>query len=327
MRTLRLSIYLLALLGALVVSSFLLALVSNAQTRRRVRPDTRRALSARQERTVDSKRKGAYVPSSTLKAMVPRPRVDRFSGDSNRSARVATRLAGRAVNAISPGTPLSRILHTSQLNLTSEAGTLEQFWDSNDDLVADERTTFESEGGAFDVAVGESGARYEVFSVTENNTLKGFLVVALDTNGDFQMDTPIAFDLHRDFSLPSAAAVVTGRSASGREFVVVSSSGFFNSSNPNDPNNEPSPGLGLLVRDSTTGGFDDSSARELVRVGDNQLFNANALALLPNNDLLVADFNSNELRIVRDTNGDRMPDTLDPTPYYAYRFSDDNPLD
>lgn len=328
MRTLRLSIYVLALLGALVVSSYLLAMVSNAQTlHRRARPDTRRTLTARQERSVDPKRKGAYVPSSSLKALVPRPRLDRFSGDSNRPARVSTLLSGRAVNAISPGTPLSRILHTSQLSLTSEAGTLEQFWDSNDDLVADERTTFESEGGAFDVAVGESGARYEVFSGTLNNTLKGFLIVGLDTNGDFQMDTPIPFDLQRDFGLPSAAAVVTGRSASGREFVIVSSSGFFNSSNPADPNNEPSPGIVLLVRDPTTGGFDDARARELVRVGDNQLFNANALALLPNNDLLVADFNSNELRIVRDTNGDRMPDTLDPTPYYSYRFSDDTPLD
>lgn len=83
----------------------------------------------------------------------------------------------------------------------------------------------------------------------------------------------------------------------------------------------------MLVRDPNTGGFDDSRSRELVRVGDNQLYNANALALLPNNDLLIADFHSNELRIVRDTNADGLPDTLDATPFYSYRFSDDAPLD
>jgi hypothetical protein len=48
---------------------------------------------------------------------------------------------------------------------------------------------------------------------------------------------------------------------------------------------------------------------------------------MPNNDLLIADFESDELRIVRDTNKDGMPDTLDDTPYYSYQFSDDAPLD
>ena len=83
----------------------------------------------------------------------------------------------------------------------------------------------------------------------------------------------------------------------------------------------------LLVRDPNTGGFDNSRSVELVRVGDNRLYNANALALLPNNDLLVADFNSNELRIIRDTNADGMPDTLDATPYYSSPFANDEPLD
>ncbi|HEY5445934.1 MAG TPA: DUF4214 domain-containing protein, partial [Pyrinomonadaceae bacterium] len=81
------------------------------------------------------------------------------------------------------------------------------------------------------------------------------------------------------------------------------------------------------MRDPSTGGFIDSQSRTLVTVGDNRLFNANGLALLPNNDLLIADFESDELRIIRDTNGDRIPDTLDNTPYYSYRFSDDSPLD
>ena len=55
--------------------------------------------------------------------------------------------------------------------------------------------------------------------------------------------------------------------------------------------------------------------------------NANALALLPNNDLLIADFDSNELRIVRDTDADGIPDRLDSVPYYVYQFSNDSPLD
>ena len=66
---------------------------------------------------------------------------------------------------------------------------MEQFVDRNNDLMADERTTFDSAGGAFDVAVGQSGARYEVFGGTLNNTPVGVVVVALDTNGDYQMDT------------------------------------------------------------------------------------------------------------------------------------------
>jgi len=199
--------------------------------------------------------------------------------------------------------------------------------DRNNDLIADERTTFDFDGGSFDIAVGQSGARYEVYSATRNQTLVGVLVVALDTNGDYRVDSSATYDLHRDFSLPSAAAVVTGTSRAGREFVVVCSSGFYNSSDPNDPNNEPSPGVVLLVRDPNTGGFDNALSRELVHVGDNRLYNANGLALLPNNDLLVADFHSDELRIIRDTNGDGLPDTLDPVPYYSYRFSDDAPID
>jgi len=246
---------------------------------------------------------------------------------SRSTSHPATALNPQAAAAIAPGTPLTQILHTSQLSLSSSAGTDEQFVDRNGDLIADDRTTFDSAGGSFDIAVGRSGARYEVFSATLNNTLIGVLVVALDTNGDFRIDSSTTFNLRTDFALRSAAAVVTGVSKTGREFVIVSSSGFFNESDPNDPNNEPSPGVILLVRDPSTGGFDNSRTRELVSVGDNRLFNANALALLPNNDLLVADFRSDELRIIRDTDGDGMPDTLSTTPYYSYRFSDDAPLD
>jgi hypothetical protein len=232
-----------------------------------------------------------------------------------------------ATTPIAPGTPLTQVLHTSQLSLSSSAGAAEQFVDRNGDLIADERTTFDSAGGSFDIAVGQSGARYEVFSATLSNVPVGILVLARDTNGDYRSDSSITLNLRTDYSLRSAAAVVTGTTKAGREFVIVSSSGYFNDANPNDPNNEPSPGVILLVRDPNTGGFDATRSRELVRVGDNRLFNANALALLPNNDLLVADFHSDELRIIRDTDSDGMPDTLSATPYYSYRFSNDAPLE
>ncbi len=329
MQILRLSIYFLVLLLALMLTAFLFAVVSNAQTiRPELKPDIRRALAARQERFSGWEPQGRYTP----KARASEARIGRANRSSQSSLQPPARVSSADAFvqpgvAIIAGTPLSRILHTSQLSLTSSAGTLEQQVDQNGDLVADQRTTFNSAGGSFDVVVGQSGARYEVFSATSNNTLIGVLVVGLDTNGDFQMDTSTTFDLRRDFRLPSAAAVVTGTSRSGREFVIVSSSGFFNPSDPNDPNNEPSPGVVLLVRDPISGGFDSSLSRELVTVGDNRLFNANALALMPSNDLLIADFRSNELRIIRDTNADGIPDTLDTTPYYSYRFSDDSPLD
>jgi hypothetical protein len=248
-------------------------------------------------------------------------------GSSFSTPRPASAVNIPAIAGIQAGTPLTQILHTSQLSLSSSAGTDEQFVDRNGDLIADERTTFDSAGGSFDIAVGRSGIRYEVYSATLNNNLVGVLVVALDTNGDYRLDSSTTYNLRTDFSLRSAAAVVTGTSKAGREFIIVSSSGYYNSSNPNDPSNEPSPGVILLVRDPATGGFDNSRTRTLVTVGDNKLYNANALALLPNNDLLIADFHSDELRIVRDTDGDGLPDTLSSTPYYSYRFSNDAPLD
>src|ERR1041385_8233773 len=90
-----------------------------------------------------------------------------------------------ASGPIAGGTSLSKVLHTSQLSLTSTAGTDEQFVDKNNDLVADDRTTLDSTGGSFDIAVGKSGTRYEVFSATLNNALVGILITANDTNGDF----------------------------------------------------------------------------------------------------------------------------------------------
>ncbi len=296
-----------------------------------LRPDLRRALAAEAHVSGGKGRINGYVPAQAVALKTTRPKSSsslRSDGSSSLPmSHPSTAINIPATTSISPGTPLTQILHTSQLSLSSSAGTDEQFVDRNGDLVADERTTFDSVGGSFDVAVGRSGARYEVYSATLNNTAVGVLVVALDTNGDYQIDSSSTRELRTDFSLRSAAAVVTGTSRTGREFVIVCSSGYFNEANPNDPNNEPSPGVILLVRDPSTGGFDDARSRELVRVGDNRLFNANALALLPNNDLLIADFHSDELRIIRDTDDDGMPDTLFTTPYYSYRFSNDAPLD
>jgi hypothetical protein len=327
MRLVRLTIYFIALIAALTIGAHLLAVVGSAQTiDPDLRPDTRRVLGSKQP-SGSAARKGAYGPARTEQVRERRPRLTGSRSLPNRVARVSSDLNIPATTSIGPGTRLSRVLHTSQLSLSSSAGTDEQFVDRTGDLVADERTTFDSIGGSFDIAVGKSGARYEVYSATLNNTLVGVLVVALDTNGDYVVNTSSTFNLQRDFGLPSAAAVVSGTSKAGQEFVIVSSSGYFNSADPNDPNNEPSPGIVLLVRDPNTGGFDNSRSRELVRVGNNQLFNANALALMPNNDLLIADFRSDELRIIRDTDGDGMPDTLSNVAYYSYQFSDDSPLD
>jgi hypothetical protein len=288
-----------------------------------LRPDFNRVRQASQQ-VLGGSRKDGYQPARLQRQK--RPSEKRQTLTSTATVKVPDPSIA-AVAAIVPGTTLSRLLHTSQFDLNSAAGTDEQYVDRNGDLIADERSTFDFAGGSFDIAVGSSGARYEVYSATRNQTLVGVLVVALDTNGDYVADSSTTYDLERDFSLPSAAAVVTGTSTSGREFVIICSSGYFNGDNPNDPKNEASPGVVLLVRDLSTGGFDNSLSRELVAVGDNRIFNANGLALLPNNDLVIADFASDELRIIRDTDNDRVPDTLDATPYYSYRFSDDAPLD
>src|SRR6266566_5180030 len=327
--------YLILLLALSITGAYLLAVASTAQTttEQTLRPDMRRAFAARQT-VLDSRgRNGGYAPTRTTGMT----EVRSFEADGARSVNAAAITKSSSdqraqaettlTPPIAPGIGLHRILHTSQLSLTSSAGSDEELFDSNNDLIGDQRRTFDNAGGSFDLAVGQSGARYEVYSATLQGKSVGVLVLALDTNGDYVLDYSSTFDLELDFGLPSAGAVVTGTARSGREFAIVSSSGYYNSSNPNDPNNEPSPGIVLLVRDPATGGFDNSRSRTLVRVGDNQLYNANALALLPNNDLLIADFHSDELRIIRDTDGDGIPDKLSAAPYYSYRYSDDAPLD
>jgi uncharacterized protein (TIGR03437 family) len=316
------------------------------------RPDRRRALAARTHAGVTPARPDAYTPqrkradrqtrarplgesaASGRRKSVRHAPLARSAGKGEaRTSPQSTRLNSSA--AIAPGTPLSRVLHVSQLSLVSAAGTHEEFVDRDGDLRADDRATFDAGGGSYDIAVGRTGARYEVFTAdddrgtpgTSDDVATGILVLALDTNGDYVRDASSTYDLGRDFGLPSAVAVVAGTSRAGREFVVVSSSGYYNTEDPDDPNNEESPGVVLLVRDPSTGGFDTSRSRSLVAVGDDRLFNANGLALLPGGDLLVADFQSNELRVVRDTDDDDVPDTLDAAPYYSFPYDTDAPLD
>ena len=314
------------------------------------RPALGRALAARTHAGVAPNRPGAYSPQRkrVSKQTQARP-LDLHQGSGQRrparpepvsksveKTRALARTSGaRPSAAVAPGTPLSRVLHVSQLSLVSPEGTHEEFVDRDGDLRADDRSTFDARGGSYDIAVGRTGARYEVFTAlddrgtsnTSDDVPTGVLVLATDSNGDYVRDSSATFDLGRDFGLPSAVAVVAGTSRAGREFVVVSSGGFYNAEDPSDPNNEDSPGVVLLVRDPSTAGFDNTRSRALVTVGDDRLFNANGLALLPDGDLLIADFQSNELRVVRDTNDDGVPDALDTRPYYAFPYDTDAPLD
>jgi uncharacterized protein (TIGR03437 family) len=328
---------------------------AQAPSAKHYRPDRPRALAARTHAGKTPTRPNAYAPQRKRTDKQTRTRPLNLNADSSRrpparatrptksvekdagtKARASAQTArANPSAAIAPGTPLSRVLHVSQLSLASADGTHEEFVDLDGDLRADDRATFDASGGSYDIAVGRTGARYEAFTAiddrgtsdTSDDVSTGVLVLALDTNGDYVRDASTTYDLGRDFGLPSAVAVVAGTSAAGREFVVVSSSGYYNDEDPNDPANEDSPGVVLLVRDPSTGGFDSSRSRALVAVGDDRLFNANGLALLPNGNLLIADFQSNELRVVRDTDADGVPDTLDATPFYTFPFDTDAPLD
>jgi uncharacterized protein (TIGR03437 family) len=352
------------LIFALALGAYLFAYATaGAQnsSAKKFQPDLRRALTSRTKTTSKTSATAARARGSTpqrgnLNARPSRHRVTqpRDEGDAQQQQQT-TRAAARAVAQpasrkklassgeasaravaplarIRPGTSPGRILHTSQLSLNSSAGSVEQFTDTNFDLEADDRATFDTQGGAFDIAVGRSGARYEAYSaVDDRGTFTpnddrpiGVLTAAYDTNGDYTRDASTFYDLYRDFGLPSATAVVSGETRQGREFVVVSSSGYYNYSDANDPDNEPTAGV-VLFTPNGFGGYE--SSRTLVAPGSQQLNNANALALLPSGDLLVADFDSNELRIVRDTNGDGAPDTLDPVPYYSFQFSNDAPVE
>ena len=195
-----------------------------------LRPDLQRALAARPE-SFDGRSKGrpnGYEPAQVRRAERPAETSSaRSAGSALATAHPSNAMNISATSPIRAGTPLTEVLHTSQLSLISSAGTDEQFVDRNGDLIADERTTFDSAGGSFDIALGRSGARYEVYSATLNNQLIGALVVALDTNGDYRIDSSTTYNLRTDYALRSAAAVVSGTSKAGREFVIISSSGYY----------------------------------------------------------------------------------------------------
>jgi hypothetical protein len=204
----------LLLVAGLALSTFFVAGAVNAQTLNPdLRPDLQRALAAQLAASPGKGRINGYLPAQAgAKATRPHSSAStRNDGVSSLSTpHPSAELNVPATSSIPPGTPLTQILHTSQLSLSSSAGTDEQFVDRNGDLIADERTTFDSAGGSFDIAVGQSGARYEVYSATLNQTLVGVLVVALDTNGDYRIDSSTTYNLRTDFALRSAAAVVTG---------------------------------------------------------------------------------------------------------------------
>jgi hypothetical protein len=236
MKISRLIIGFVTLIALVVASAYLLAIAGKAQTiEKQIKPDVTRALKAEQ-------RKGPHTRKIHINHLVStsqlssRPRtVIRAKG----SWLVWPKRDSDASCIINGGTALTNVLHTSQLSMTSSAGTDEQFVDRTNDLIADDRTTFDSAGGSFDIAVGRSGTRYEVFSATLNNNKIGVLVMANDTNGDFVADSSQTFDLRRDF-VSFCCGSRHGTSSNGREFVVVCSSGFFDDE-PSNPDNEPSP--------------------------------------------------------------------------------------
>src|ERR1700730_2157221 len=164
-------------LAFLLAGSFCAGTV-NAQTLDPdLRPDPQRAMVAHE----DLGRKGrtnGYVPERAPQLAAIRSVSSSSIGGDGPAPRSAPHPSQStaiipSLTSISSGTPLNKILHTSQLSLTSSAGSDEQFVDRHGDLVADESTTVDSAGGSFDIAVGRSGARYEVYSATLNNRLGG----------------------------------------------------------------------------------------------------------------------------------------------------------
>ena len=168
MKAVRFVILFLAFVVALIIGAYVSAIVGSAQViNPDLRPDLRRALRSRQPAFSQRSRAGSYRPAVPANQRPSRSRLNRTDNPA-----VARAMSGDqnipATTPIPPGTQLHRVLHTSQVSLTSTAGTDEQFVDRNLDLGADERTTFDSAGGSFDIAVGRSGSRYEVYSATLN---------------------------------------------------------------------------------------------------------------------------------------------------------------
>jgi hypothetical protein len=168
-----------------VASAYFLAVAGKAQMiAQQIKPDVTRALKAAQHKGPHTRR-NSYQPSRNVSQLALRPRI--VAQSERQLARVAKSEIVTSAAAITGGTALTNVLHTSQLSMTSSAGTDEQFVDRTNDLIADDRTTFDSAGGSFDIAVGRSGTRYEVFSATLNNNKIGVLVLANDTTWTFDI--------------------------------------------------------------------------------------------------------------------------------------------
>ena len=191
----------------LIISPFARSGHTQSRPETRLQPDVRRALALRTSESVKGARKDGYASKRSRAALPSRP-ARLKTGDEVASGNMTRRRPARLIRnkaatsetrqqkqqaaeafsypPILAGTRLSWILHTSQLSLTSSSGTNEQYLDFSGDLVADERTTFDASGGSFDIAVGPSGARYEVFSATLENRRVGALVVGFDSNRGFR---------------------------------------------------------------------------------------------------------------------------------------------
>ncbi|HEY0405919.1 MAG TPA: hypothetical protein VGC89_09330, partial [Pyrinomonadaceae bacterium] len=159
----RLCLNVILLLAALTLGAYLLAVVSSAQTKTETqyRPDVRGAERRRAAAASLTMRPEGYAPQRGRNALLPsRPRAKSNAGEATerrpaRALRAEANAANGAQNEaatplptrIATGTSLSRVLNTSQLSITSSAGSNEQYVDRNFDLSADERTTFDTGGG------------------------------------------------------------------------------------------------------------------------------------------------------------------------------------
>src|SRR5215510_1239478 len=102
----------------------------------KIRPDIKRALSATPRRG-PHKRAKSYRPTRSVEQRSLRP----HKNETESTQRIARAGRSEALSTTAPipaGTSLSRVLHTSQLSLSSTAGTDEQFFDKDNDWVADQ---------------------------------------------------------------------------------------------------------------------------------------------------------------------------------------------
>src|SRR5215213_5542349 len=140
---------------------------AQAPSAKHYRPDRGRALAARTHAGVTPTRPDAYTPQRKRTDKQTRTRPLNQNAASGRRKTVRHAPLTRSVErdkagassqsarlnpsaAIAPGTPLSRVLHVSQLSLVSADGTHEEFVDRDGDLRADDRATFDARGGSYD---------------------------------------------------------------------------------------------------------------------------------------------------------------------------------